>query len=61
MGDVNMKEALNYEGKTIYFKGEMTDHDEAQAFVEHYRKLGYIVCALNENGKYQIYIENKEV
>lgn len=52
------KPSIWYAGVECFFEEpEIDSIDEAQALIDHYRRLGYKACCLHGNGKHQLYVE----
>jgi hypothetical protein len=51
-----MKNSIWYIGFECFFEVETETCDEAQYWIDYYKKLGFKACALHENNKHQIYV-----
>ena len=55
-----MKNSIWYCGVEVFFNSEVETIDEAQSFIDYFKKRGKQACCLHENGKHQLYVEKKE-
>jgi len=51
-----IKKSIWYAGHECFFECEENTIDEAQYWIDYYKRLGYQACALHEGGKHQIYV-----